>query len=227
MGSQRFPSTGFDDRMGRLRADGWSTASVVLVHSPENICYLTGHETPGYYVYQCLVVPAVGEAVLMMRETETVNARIYSYLEDIHGYSDTVDPVDVTLEVLRDRGFDLRTVGLEERSWFLPPAFHRRLVGALGTPAPVPIDNLVSRLRLVKSMAEIEAIRAAARIASIAMREALAMVESGVRERDVAATIFAALMREGSEYLATEPYVASGRSGSDPFKLERPSDRRW
>ena len=58
------------------------------------------------------------------------------------------------------------------------------------------------------------------------MREALAMVESGVRERDVAA-IFAALMREGSEYLATEPYVASGPRRSDPFKLERPGDRRW
>ena len=60
MGSQRFPRTEFDDRMGRLRAAMAEHGSVVLVHSPENICYLTGHETPGYYVYQCLVVPAVG-----------------------------------------------------------------------------------------------------------------------------------------------------------------------
>ena len=123
MGSQRFPSLEFDDRMGRLRAAAgarprWSSYTVqrTSVTSPD-----TRHPA---ITYQCLVVPAVGEAVLMMRETETVNARIYSYLEDIHGYSDTVDPVDVTLEVLRNRGFDLRPSALRNgpgSSARLPP----------------------------------------------------------------------------------------------------------
>ena len=47
------------------------------------------------------------------------------------------------------------------------------------------------------------------------MAAALATVGPGVPEQEVAASIFATMMREGSEYLATESYVASGpRSGA-------------
>ena len=216
MGTQRFPRAEFDERLDRLRAAMAELGiTLALVHGPENVCYLTGHETPGYYVYQCLLVPAAGETVLLMRETETVNARIYSYLEDIQGYPDTVDSVDATLETIRSRGFDLATVGLEERSWFLPPLLYGRLTDALGATSPVPIDDLVARLRLIKSSLEIDAIQEAARITSAAMEAALATVGTGVPEREVAATIFATLVREGSEYLGMEPFVASGpRSGA-------------
>jgi Xaa-Pro dipeptidase len=214
MTTQRFPRAEFDARLDRLRgvmADHGIT--LALVHGPENMCYLTGHETPGYSVYQCLLVPASGEPVLLVRETETVNARLFSYLGDIEGYPDTVDPIDATLEVIRDRGFDLTTVGMEQRCWFLPPLFHARLTDALDVELPVPIDDLVARLRLVKSHFEIEAIRDAARIAGAATEAGLHVVAAGVPEREVAAAIFAALVREGSEYLGMEPFVASGPRG--------------
>jgi Xaa-Pro dipeptidase len=216
MGLQRFPRAEFDGRLDRLRVEmAERRISLALIHSPENICYLTGHETPGYYVYQCLLVPAGGDPLLLMRETETVNARTYSYLEDIQGYPDTVDPVDATVQAVSNRGFDLSLVGLEDRSWFLTPRHYRQLVDALGTTSPLAIDELVARLRLVKSPLEIAAIREAARIATVAMDTALDTVGPGVPEREVAASIFATMMREGSEYLATEPYVASGpRSGA-------------
>lgn len=216
MASQRFPKDEYDERMGRLRAamaeQGISTA---LVHGPENVCYLTGHETPGYYVYQCLIVPAEGDPVLLMRETETVNARLYSHLRDIQGYPDTVDPVDATIEAIERRGFDRTRIGLEERCWFLPPVMYRRLVTALGGAEPAAIDDMVAQLRLVKSPREIAAIREAARVTSAAMTAALDAVATGVPEREVAAVIFATLVREGCEYLGMEPFVASGpRSGA-------------
>ncbi|MFN8592806.1 MAG: Xaa-Pro peptidase family protein [Thermomicrobiales bacterium] len=216
MSEQRFPRAEFDHRLDRLRAAmAERGVELALIHSPENVCYLTGHETPGYYVYQCLLVPAAGEPVLLMRETETVNARIFSYLNDVQGYPDTVDPVDATLEAIRSRGFPLTTIGLEERSWFLPPLAYRRVRDALDADTVVPIDDLVARLRLIKSPLEIAAIREAARVTSAAMEAALATVAPGVSEREVAATIFATLMREGSEYLGMEPFVASGpRSGA-------------
>jgi Xaa-Pro dipeptidase len=216
MGLQRFPRAEFDGRLARLRSGMAERGlTLALIHSPENICYLTGHETPGYYVYQCLLVPAEGEPTLLMRETETVNARTYSYLESIRGYPDTVDPVDATLQAVREQGCDLSLVGLEENSWFLTPRQYRRLRDALGIASPLAIDEMVAGLRLVKSPLEIAAIREAARIASVAMDAALDTVAPGVPEREVAAVIFATMMREGSEYLATEPYVASGpRSGA-------------
>jgi Xaa-Pro dipeptidase len=216
MSGQRFPRAEFEGRLERLRAAmAERGVELALVHSPENVCYLTGHETPGYYVYQCLLVPAGGEPTLLMRETETVNARIFTYLEDVQGYPDTVDPVDATLEAIRARGFPVAAVGLEERSWFLPPLPYRRLRDALAAETVVPIDDLVARLRLVKSPLEIAAMREAARVTSAAMDAALAAVAAGVPEREVAATIFATLVREGCEYLGMEPFVASGtRSGA-------------
>lgn len=189
--------------------------TLALVHGPENVCYLSGHETPGYYVYQCLLVPAVGDPVLLMRETETVNARAFSYLADVQGYADTVDPIDATRQAIRDRGFDLSTVGIEDRCWFLPPALHARLVAELGVHQPVAIDAPLGQLRLIKSEREIAGIREAARITSAAMTVALGAVAVGASEREVAAAIFSRLMLEGSEYLAMEPFVASGpRSGT-------------
>jgi Xaa-Pro dipeptidase len=92
---------------------------------------------------------------------------------------------------------------------------YRRLRDALAAKTVVPIDDLVVRLRLIKSPLEIAAIREAARVTSAAMRAALATVAPGVSEREVAATSFATLVREGSEYLGMEPFVASGtRSGA-------------
>jgi Xaa-Pro dipeptidase len=72
--------------------------TLALVHRPENVCHLTEHETPGYHVSQCRLVPARDEPVLLMVDTETVNARRFSYLSDVEGYPDTVDPIDATLE---------------------------------------------------------------------------------------------------------------------------------
>ncbi|HVW43444.1 MAG TPA: aminopeptidase P family N-terminal domain-containing protein, partial [Amycolatopsis sp.] len=70
-----FPESEYDRRLATLRetlrAEG---LDAVVVHTPENVCYLSGHATPGYYTYQCLVVTADGEAALLMRQTETENA---------------------------------------------------------------------------------------------------------------------------------------------------------
>ena len=70
----RFPQSEFQRRLATLQqamADRGLDACVV--HTPENICYLTGHETPGYYTYQCLLVPVEGEPVLLLREAEVAN----------------------------------------------------------------------------------------------------------------------------------------------------------
>lgn len=41
--------------------------SLLLVNTPENIFYLTGHKSPGYYMYMCLVIPLEGEMTLVLR----------------------------------------------------------------------------------------------------------------------------------------------------------------
>jgi Xaa-Pro dipeptidase len=212
----KFPKEELDGRLGRFRkAMSELDIEVSLVHTPENICYLTGHETPGYYAYQCLVVSVEADPILVLRETEMVNAREYTYLERIEGYTDAAHPVDATAAAVRKSGLSSERVGLEQRSWFLPPLLHRRLVELMNPGWVVQIDGTLASLRLVKSLAEVEAIKGAARITNAAMAAAASAAEAGSSERQVAARAFATLVEEGSEYLGMEPFVASGqRSGA-------------
>lgn len=199
----------FQRRLAELDID------VAVVTAPENICYLVGHETPGYYTYQCLLVPREGEPTILVRETEKVNAEQTTYLTDIAGYADVEDPIDRTAEVIRDRVGGTRRIGLESRSWFLPPASYLALREGFAPAEVVDIDDDVASLRVIKSDAELGMIRRAASITNAGVRAGALAVGVGVAEREVAAAAFAAMIREGSEYVAMEPFVASGpRAGN-------------
>jgi len=188
---------------------------LAVVTGPENICYLTGHQTPGYYTYQCLVLPQVGEPALLTRETETINGRQTTFLTHIVGYPDIADPLDRTADLVAELIGSGRRIGLEERSWFLTPAQHRQLVNALAPRSVHPIDDDLAELRLIKSPAEIDQIRTAAEISNAGVRAAALAAAPGARERDVAAAAFATMITSGSEYVGMEPFVASGpRAGT-------------
>lgn len=210
-----FPREEFRSRQDRLRAQlEADDVDACVITAPENICYLTGHATPGYYTYQALVFPQDDEPILVLRESEVINGKDLTYLESYAGYRDGDDPVVATAQAVRAAS-GTRRIGVEDRSWFLTPAQQRQLLAELDDPATVHIDDLVQRFRLVKSPLEIDAIRRAADIVNVAARASVGAIEPGVRDRDVAATIFDHLVREGSEYLGMEPFVASGpRSGS-------------
>jgi Xaa-Pro dipeptidase len=65
-----------------------------------------------------------------------------------------------------------------------------------------------------KSPAEIDYIRRAAAATMAGMGEALACAEPGRTENDVAAEVYGGMLRNGSEYPGSPPYVISGeRSG--------------
>src|SRR5690606_33643943 len=149
----------------------------------------------------CLLVPVQGEPVLLLREAEVANAEQYSYLKHIVGFHDAADPVQATIGAFGRFGIGTEKVAIEERSMQRSPLTDRRLVEGLRPRRVEPADGFVAELRLIKSEAEIEAIRQAAAITNRAMAAAVEAVRPGVRERDVAAAAMAALVREGSEYL--------------------------
>lgn len=211
-----FDRVEYDTRVERFQKHlGAGDLDIAVVTAPENICYLTGHETPGYYTYQCLVVPQSGEPVLLTRETETINGRHSTWLTDIVGYPDVADPLERTAQLVGELIGNGTRIGIEERSWFLTPAQHAQLARALSPRSVHPIDDTLAELRLIKSSAEIEQIRKAAQISNKGVRAGALTATPGARERDVAAAAFAAMITSGSEYVGMEPFVASGpRAGT-------------
>lgn len=92
-----------------------------------------------------------------------------------------------------------------------------------------PVAGVVERLRLVKSPAEVEAIRGSMRIATQAYQQALALVRPGMLESELAAEIEYRMRRLGAERPAFETIVLSGertalphgRAGPHPISPDR------
>lgn len=183
---------------------------VALVTGPENLFWLTGRQTPGHASFQVLVLPLVGEPVLLVRTLERHNALWNTRLDDIRTYGDDEDPVTAVLSIVAEaRG---GRVALEAWSTGLLPHLYARLVGALG--AVQDATPLLARLRAVKSPFEIKCLERAAAFADAGLLAGVGAAEEGASENDVAAAMLAAAVSAGSDYLGMEPLVSSGpRSG--------------
>jgi Xaa-Pro dipeptidase len=182
---------------------------VLLVHTPENIYYLTGYETSGYFEYQALVVPAEGLPALLIRNVERLNVDEYSWLDDAYLWHDGTDYLAATAAIVNGLSRTGR-VALEGHSWFLPAETAAALTGHLDGHAIVASARLVERIRLVKSPAEIAYVREAARLADLAMEAAVAATRPGASENEVAAAAYAAQIGAGGEYPALPHYISSG-----------------
>ncbi len=201
----------FKERIKRVRqAMEKAGLDLLLVHTPENIYYLTGYRTPGYYTYQCCIVPLESDAIMLTRFMEEGNVMAQTWIENRVTYQDTEDPVEVTTRTLEGVGVAGKRIGVEKSSWFLTTAAYEGLTAALTDAEFVDASDVVNKVRLIKSPAEIAYIRQAARAAENGMRMGVQAIAAGRTENDVAAAVWTGLIEEGSEYPGLAPFVASG-----------------
>lgn len=188
---------------------------LVLVNTPENIFYLTGHHSPGYYMYMCLLLPIEGDIKLILRKGEVGNAKTYSWLEDYQllDYDDTGDPAEVTVENILK--LKKNNIGIELDSWFLKISDYYKIKNRLDNYKLIDASGLVEQERVIKSPKEIVFIKEAAQIASKAMVKSIEIVKTGVNDNEIAAESFSSLCKSGCEYLGMEPFIAAGpRAGT-------------
>lgn len=186
----------------------------MLVTSPENIYYLTGQQTPGYYTFQCLLLPASGEPSFVVRQLEYFNLVANTFLQDIHPFGDSDDPMVVLNALLKQKGLTGRRVGVEKSGWFFPVSVYDRMVAALG-----PLHDaggITESLRTIKSPAEIEKLARAATYVDAGMKAGLARVRAGATENDLVAAMMHDAIAAGSEYMGMEPLVSAGRRSGIP-----------
>ncbi len=209
---QAFATTEFQQRVAATRAAmKRSGLDVLLVHAPENIYYLTGYQTSGYFAYQTLCVTADGAVpILLLRYLEKGNVDEYSWLENCETWREGEDVVQRTVDVLRTVRGATSVIGIEKQSWFLTvdvaEKLHRALPGAQWRDA----SQLVDRIRLVKSGAELDYIRRAGLIAEAEMRAAIQMMRPGVTEAEIAATVLNQGVLAGCEYTGLPHHIMSG-----------------
>lgn len=219
------------ERMASAGLDG------LVVVDPANIHYLTGYNAWSFYMPQLLFVPAVGEPVLAMREMDALGAHrtAVRFADDVLGYPETYvhqadrHPMDWIGEQLRARGFATPSrIGYEGDAHFFSARAFLSLQRSLPEWDLVESHELVNWVRLVKSEFEIELMRAAGRVCTGAMTQAIDSLVAGRPLNEVAAEVMAAQARgvDGADgdYPAIVPMFPRG-AGADTPHLTWTADR--
>ena len=208
---QAFSTSEFQARVRRVQEEMIDGGiDILLIHAPENICYLTGHQTSGYFAYQVVVLAQSGEPQLLLRLLERGNVDEYSWLENAKTWREGDNLVEKTLDLVRAANPEKKTIGLEKGCWFLTAAVAEALTAGLSASRIVDASLLVDRVRLIKSTAEIAYLRQAGQIAEIEQRAALEAIRDGVTEAEVAAAVYAAGVKAGCEYTGLPHHIMSG-----------------
>lgn len=212
-GESAFGAEEYAGRVQRARANLQAAGiDVMIVTGPENIFYLTGQQTPGYYTFQALVLPVDGEPMFIIRQLEYFNFISNTFISDASVYLDGDDPVNFLVSAIENKGWANRRIAIDKRGWFLPITVYEALQARLGTI----LDGAgqIEQLRAVKSATEIGKLEHAARYVDAGMRAGMAAVRAGASENDLVAAMLQASIAAGSEYMGMEPLVSTGpRSG--------------
>lgn len=185
----------------------------LLIFRQESMFYLTGYDTFGYVFFQCLYLGADGTMTLLTRAPDLRQARHTSVIEDIRVWVDRPDasPAKELADILEGHGLRGKRLGVEWDSYGLTALNGQRLTQALdGFCTLEDASHLVSRLRLVKSPAEMVYLRRAAELADDSLDAAIELAEAGAFEGDILAAMQSAVFRGGGDDPANETIIGSG-----------------
>src|SRR5699024_9597362 len=132
----------------------------VIISDPENLMYLTDHQTTGYSFFQALIVPLEADPVMITRALEESNVIARTWLENSRGYPDTGDAILELVSTLRDLRLGDSRVGYERNSYYFPAYQQDRFHDAFGEGL-VDCFGIVEEGRIRKSPDEIEVMQLA------------------------------------------------------------------
>jgi len=212
-----FSTAEFADRRARTIAELQRRGlDGLLMFRQESMYYLTGYDTFGYVFFQCLYLGVDGRLMLLTRAPDLRQAQHTSIVEDIRIWIDGPEAnpaleLRAFLQSIRRAGGKL---GIEYDAYGLTAANGRKLDAAMdGFCTLVDASDLVSRLRVIKSPAELAYVRRAAELADDALRAAHETVRPGAFEGDVLAAMQGAVFKGGGDYPGNEFIIGSGRDG--------------
>ncbi|MBO9629200.1 MAG: aminopeptidase P family protein [Shinella sp.] len=222
-----FDSEEYANRLQRLTSRmREEKLDAMLLFAQESMHWLTGYDTFGYCFFQTLVVKASGEMVLLTRSADLRQARRTSTIEKIEVWIDRVnaDPTMDLKNLLSDLDLLGCRIGVEYDTHGLTGRNARLLDNQLQSFGQlIDASAIVSRLRLIKSPAEIAYVERAAALSDEALDAALPLIKAGGDEAAILAALQNAVLSGGGDYAANEFVIGSG---DDALLVRSKSGRR-
>ncbi len=181
---------------------------VFISFSPENIYWITGHDSPAYHYVQACVVTLDDAPVNVLRRIDATNTLLCSWSRRAVSYGDADEPMEVLASLVEDLADVGTRVGVETDSFFVSARRFDILRNRLGIR--LIAAQLVEPLRLVKSSEELDCIRKAALLTNAAMEMAVTMAAEGVNENHIAGAVWNTLVSNGGEFPGLPPFIVSG-----------------
>lgn len=213
-----FSASEYEARLANIReAMAERDIDVLLIHHTPNSCYLFGYQSPLANWYGCFILPREGEPIAQVMIIEIMNLMVHGWPnENIYTFDwrKQIDAPGQLVDILKERGFDDKRLGLEFRLPGCSGQTSEALRQGLPNATIVDASDLVLDFRAVKSPAEMEVMRHSARLTDIGMEAGLATIAAGNTDNDLLASCSEAMTRAGSEYLSIQPLVYVGHATS-------------
>jgi len=225
-----FSRTEYIDRITKTKAAMADRGmDLLVVCDPANMNYLTGYDGWSFYVPQAvLVIDDQEEPVWIGRNMDRNGAMHTAFIteQNMIGYPDDYvqspvkHPMNFVADVIKQKGWDKKTVGVETDAYYYTARSDAELKKTLGKNTLADANLLVNWVRVIKSDAEIALMRQAGKIAEKVMARALENLVPGKRECDAVAAVFqaqaAGTPEFGGDYPAIVPMMPTGEKTSAP-----------
>jgi Xaa-Pro aminopeptidase len=201
----QIPEQEYPQRLERLRALMRARGlQAVLLGTGTNLKYFSGYPSPtrsGSRPF-FLLLPLAGDPVFIVHCGRKAEALRFSWMKDIRDYSQLSRvPVELIREALAECSALHGKLGMElglEQSFDVPYLEFRRLQEGLPGSEIVDAGDLLWRLRMLKSEAEIACLRRACAILCDAYARTFTAVREGTTERETANCLRAHFENEGA-----------------------------
>ena len=187
----------------------------LLMFRQESMYWLTGYDTFGYVYFQCLVLTAKGDLVLLTRAPDLRQAQNTSIIKDIRIWvdKDKSNPADELKNILSELSLEKSNLGVEYEAYGLTGRNAIRLNNSLINFTNLhDKSELISFLRVLKSPAEIVYVKKAAELADKAIDAAWKHAHAGQNESKILAEMQGAIFNGGGDYPANEFIIGSGKN---------------
>lgn len=190
----------------------------LLVTQPDNRRYLSSYKAGDMNISESsgvLLIPRRGAPLLLTDFRYQLQAEREAAGFEVRLYQRGLFPL--LKGILLERG--IKSLGFESHYFLHHAAGKLQKLATEIRVELVPVTDLVERLRICKSPAELDKIRAAVRLNEAVFQEVYQQLKPGLSERQVALRLETLMREKGAERPSFETIVAGGPNGALPHAV--------